>query len=205
MRTVKEKNSGFKKKFHIPLRPYKITMKGKIKTLEIDLNSDIVIAKDSSSNPAIREYAVEGTNRAIKDLYIEELKLEYEKSIMSQWMNTIIDKWIVSKREHEFNKYWKITSVYIKMSGREHSYSPSFDDDSVSISFQGFNCRMWDDDESRSYFLSKDENLNVFNFNRYELVSEKGMIESLDFRLAKDLLQDKVENIIKDYDFDEYF
>lgn len=142
----------------------------------------------------------------MKEIDFNDLVLEYKSSIMSQWMSTIIDRWILSKREHEFYKYWKITSVYIEVNERDYSYNrPSFNNDNVVILFQGYCCRMWDDDESRTYFLCQDETLTNFNFNRYELVSEKGMIESLDLVLAKKLLEDKVEDFTNDYDFDEYF
>ena len=141
-------------------------------------------------------------NVLTRDDVENELKLEHEKSIMSQWMNSIVDRWIYSKREHEFNKYWKITSVYIKVGGRDYNYSLAFDQEHTKIVFHGYFCRMWDDNE-RSYFMFKDLKIDNFDFNRYLLVSDKSMIESLDFRLAKDMLENKVNETIDD--FDEYF
>ena len=172
-----------------------------------------VVNIDLSADPRIDPWKEHDLLRAIqtkagemqKDLDIEALKLDYKNTIMSQWLDTIIDKWICSSRRHEFYKYWKITSVYVKVNDRNYRYSPVFDHDETEVVFQGYFCRMWDDDEARSYLTCRDQGIDNFNFNRYRLVSDKNMIESLDFGLAKNLLEEKVVDIVKDYDFDEYF
>ena len=86
-------------------------------------------------------------------------------------------------------------------------YRPSLSMTNASYVFKGYHCKIWEepDLDSSQFFLCEGESLQYFDFNKYVILDDKEIISQLDLSLAKNLLQQNVHSLVKDYDFDDFF